>query len=338
MKIAAQRIEAFLRRPEVAVVLVYGPDQGLVRERARALVLSVVDDVADPFRVSELSGAFVAADPAGLADEAAALALTGGRRVVRVEDAGDGASAALESLLAVPPCAALVVVEAGDLGKRSSLRRLFEAAEGAAAVPCYADDRASLEALIEGVLGRAGLSVSAEARAYLAQNLGADRALSVSELDKLALYMGGPGRVGVDEARAVVGDAAAVSLEHLAISVAAGDRPGLERALARAFAEGAAAVAVVRAVARHFQRLHLALGLVAAGSSPRQAMKALRPPVFFKLEDAFRLQLGRWDAGRLGRTLELLTEAELDCKTSGLPARVLSGRALMRIAQAARRK
>ena len=120
--------------------------------------------------------------------------------------------------------------------------------------------------------------------------------------------------------------------------MAAGDRPGLERALARAFAEGAAAVAVVRAVARHFQRLHLALGLVAAGSSPRQAMKALRPPVFFKLEDAFRLQLGRWDAGRLGGALELLTEAELDCKTSGLPARVLSGRALMRIAQAARRK
>jgi len=40
MKLAAGRVEGFLRRPdpEIRAVLLYGPDAGLVRERAEALL------------------------------------------------------------------------------------------------------------------------------------------------------------------------------------------------------------------------------------------------------------------------------------------------------------
>ena len=141
MKIPASRIAAFLQRPDqgIRAILLYGPDEGLVRERAAAAARSVCPDLADPFRVAELSASVLAADPARLADEAAQLSLIGGRRVVRVRGAVDGLAKLFGEFLAATPGDALTVVEAGDLPSRSALRRAFEAPPTAAAIGCYPD-------------------------------------------------------------------------------------------------------------------------------------------------------------------------------------------------------
>ncbi len=338
MKITAARVDRFLRRPDPSVVctLVYGPDQGLVRERAETLVRHVAEDLNDPFRVVELTGVSVGNDPARLADEAAALSFTGGRRVVRVRAASDGLTKVFEGFLAHAHGDAMVVVEAGDLGKRSSLRRVFERAGNAAALACYQDDDRGLHEIIAESLAGHGLTASPDALAYLTENLGADRQVTRNELEKLALYKGGPGTVSLEDAAACVGDSAATSYDAVAYAAAGGDQSGLDRALNRAFMEGLHAVGVLRAVARHLQRLHLATAQVAQGRSPEQAMKALKPPVIFIFAGRFRAQMDRWPNDRLADAMEILTEAEVECKTTGLPARAICGRALMRIAQAAR--
>jgi DNA polymerase-3 subunit delta len=318
-------------------VLIYGPDQGLARERADILTRGVVEDVRDPFLVVELGGASLRGDPARLADEAAALAFTGGRRVVRVRDATDGLTSVFKGFLADSRVGALVVVEAGELGSRSSLRRLFEGADNAAAIPCYADDARSLAGVIVETLERHGLSAPADVIAYLADNLGADRMMTRNELEKVALYKGEPGTLTLHEVMACVGDGAATSLDAVALAAASGDGPDLDDAIRRAFMEGISPVAVLRAAARHFLRLHLASGLMVQGRSLDQAMAALKPRVIFTVAERFRSQLRRWPAERLGRALEILTEAELECKSTGRPPEVICGRALMRIAQAAPR-
>ncbi|CAA7621852.1 DNA polymerase III subunit delta [Magnetospirillum sp. UT-4] len=339
MKLSGQKGEAFLKAPDAAAraILVYGPDSGLVRERVDRLVRSVVPDPHDPFRVAELSPAALKDDPARLADEAAAIALTGGRRAVVVRDAGDGLTGVAQSFLAHPAGDALVVLEGGELGPRSSLRKLFEAADNAAALACYADEGQSLQQVIAEELKAGGLSAEPDALAYLAGHLGGDRRLTRAELQKLALYMGGPGRVTLEDAAACIGDSAALSMDDLALAAADGDHATAQRALERLFREGTAAVTVLRAVSRHIQRLHLAAGLVAHGKSADVAMKSLKPPVIFKAEDRFRRQLGRWSTDRLGRALELLLEAELECKTTGMPAEEICSRALMQVARAAGR-
>ncbi len=338
MKITGPGIESFLGRPEAAVlcVLVYGPDQGLARERADTLVRTVAGDLNDPFRVVELSAAHLASDPRRLADEAAALAMTGGRRVVRLRDAGDATAKVLKAFLGNPQGDALVVAEAGDLGPRSSLRGLCERAANAAALACYGDDENSLRKVIVESLAGHGLRASGDALAFLAANLGSDRLMTRSELDKLALYKGQPGTVELDDAIACVGDNAAMTMDAIIHAAGRGEQAELDRTLARAFAEGVQPVAILRATARHLQRLHQASALVAAGSSPEQAMKTLKPPVFFKFKGHFGDQLRRWSTLRLADVLDLVTEAELLCKTSGLPPEVICGRALLSISQMAR--
>lgn len=342
MKVAGRGIAAFLRKPDPAAraILLYGPDQGLVRERAEAMVRAVVPDAKDPFRLASLSGTDLVEDPARLADEAAAIPFFGGRRAVRVTAAGDRSVGAIENFLGAPPAGdALVVIEAGDLSPRSALRRLFEEADNAAAIPCYADAPEALEELIEAVFRAAGHKMDPEAVDYLKANLGADRGLTRSELDKLVTYMGArPATVGLADARAVIGDSGASAVDDICYAATGGDPAGVEKALGRALAEGEQPVMIVRAAQRHMQRLQLAVEAVARGAGARDAVQRLRPPVFFKRALELQAQLASWDPARAQTAIELLTEAEIDCKSTGLPDEAICRSALLRLAGAARRR
>jgi DNA polymerase-3 subunit delta len=334
VKIAAGRVDGFVRAPDAKVraVLVYGPDTGAVRERAKALVAGAAGDAADPFRVAELTGANLREDPARLADEAGALSLMGGRRSVWVREATDGSAALFESLLENFPGDSLVVVEAGELTARSALRVLFEDAANAAALPCYVDEGETLERVIRETLKARGLGVADDALDYLTANVAGDRMLVHSEIEKLALYCAGEKEVTLEAAREIVGDSGESDLDAVAFAVAGGDQPALGRAMARVAAAGTSPIMVLRAVARHFHRLHLAASMMAAGAPVERAVKSLRPPVFFKVEPAFRAQLARWNPATLADALDALAAAEADCKTTGLPAETLGERALIALA------
>src|SRR6516165_1084723 len=259
MKLAGSRIAAFLQRPDpdIRAVLIYGPDEGLVRERAAMIARTVCADLSDPFRVADLSAATLAADPARLADEAAQLSLTGGRRVVRVRGAGDGLAKLFAEFLGGTPGEAFVVVEAGELPSRSALRRAFEGAAPAVAIGCYPDTPRELAAVIRETLAAHRVSASRDAGQFLVEHLGGDRLLTRSELEKLSLYAGEGGRVELEDARLSVSDTAGLEIDDAVMAAAEGDAVTLERVLDRVFQEGESPISVLRALLRHLHRLHL---------------------------------------------------------------------------------
>lgn len=345
MKIDPRACAGFVKRPDPAcqAILVFGEDTGLVRERSEALALTVVDDLADPFRVADIAGETLAGDPARLADEAAAMSLMGGRRVVRIRHVtpalGKDIAGHFASFLKHGTAGhraqdlALIVVEAGDLDGRSPLRKLFESAPNAAALPCYRDEGDSLAAVIRETLAQHKVRASADALAWLASRLGGDRAVTRGELEKLVLYVGPGHEATLEDARAIVGDSADIDFDDLANAAASGDVVALGRAFDKLTAEGLPTIPILRAAQRHFTRLHLCAGMIAAGQDADSAMMRLRPPVFWKQKDAFRAQLKRWPADRLAYALERLLDAEIGCKTSGAIAETLANRCLFELAQ-----
>src|SRR6476661_10687096 len=100
----ASEADAFVARPDPAraVVLVFGPDAGLVSERADAIVRASVDDPADPFALVRLDGDALASDPARLIDEATTVPLFGGRRAIRVRVGSRNIVPAVEGVLGTP--------------------------------------------------------------------------------------------------------------------------------------------------------------------------------------------------------------------------------------------
>ena len=330
----------FVRNPQSGIrgVLLYGPDAGLIRERSQTVVGTVVEEVSDPFRVAELEAVQLRVEPARLWDEVAALALGGGRRVVRIREAGDGTASLLKEFLAGALGDALVVVEAGELGTRSSLRRVFEESDAGASVPCYQDEGVALDDVLRETLASEEISLSAEARAFLREHLGADRLVTRQELGKLALYVGAGARAELDDVAAVIGDSGRQSVEDVVYAAADGQYAELEQALSRAYLDGTSPVTLLRAVARHMQRLLSVNAGIARGETADHAIRDLRPRVFFKLVDRFRAQVGLWTREGLWAVLDKAIQAEMRCKSTGIPAGTVCHRAMTEIAAAARRR
>lgn len=336
MKLATAQITGFLQKPDprVRVVLLYGPDAGLVRERADVLAKKTVPDLADPFRVALLTGGMVNDDAARLYDEVAAQALGGGKRLVRVQHAPDSNAVALGKLLDdMPNSDSFVIIEAGELDKKSKLRALCEGDSPlACGIPCYVEDGAQRQRTVADILKTEGLDISREILPLLENSLPPDRIAMRSELEKLALYVRGKKTVELADINAVLQNAGAAEMDDLINAVASGDPKRAAQLLDHLFAEQTSPVAIFRAAQRHFLRLQLARSYCDNGASAGEAVKKLSPPVFWKSVEPMTKQVQRWPSAHVEIFLQRLHEAEAAVKRTGTPDIALCSQLLMQAA------
>jgi DNA polymerase-3 subunit delta len=328
VRLEAHRVEAFLRNPGATrAVLLYGEDAGLISERAGRVTRVVAGALDDPFRVADLDREA----HRRILEEVRSPSLAGGRRVVRVRDAGDSVTALVESALTEPE-AALMVLEAPSLPARSRLRVLIERAADAVGIGCYPPDASSLASEIRAGLEAFEVVADADALGWLVTRLGSDVIATRAEVVKLGLYAGSGGRIDLAAAHACVGDLAAVTLDDAIFAATVGDRAATDWALERALAEGVAPVAALRAANGHVQRLHRVVCAVAGGRPLVAAIRELRPPVFFRREPAFREALRLWSGPRLAAAAAALWIAEGACKRTAAPADTICRRAFAGLA------
>ncbi len=335
MKIDNRSIDRFLDSPDPAVsaVLLYGPDQGLVLERANHLGRNVVSDLSDPFATVELSAAALKDDPARLSDEARAMSFGGGNRLVRIRGAGDSLSSTLGDYLSDPAPQSLLIIDGNELSARSSLRKLFEGHDRAAAIACYPAEGRDLAKSAEAILREYGVSADNNVLAALSVSLGSDRGMVRKELEKLALYVGEGGQVTLEDITSCLTDSTSVSLDRLVYSVGDGKMAAADSFYHKALEEGVSEIAILRMLQRHFQRLEWVVSQTDMGKPRGSAISGLRPPVFFKFKDQFERQSGRWPARKLQHALAMLSEAEIACKSTGIPAQLVCGRTVLAIAR-----
>lgn len=336
----ASEVEAFMARPDPArrILLVFGPDAGLVHERVEALVRAAVENPHDPFALARIEADALADEPQRLVEEAHTVPLFGGRRAVWVKAGSRNIAPAVEILVAAPPSAdCLVVIEAGDLKRGAPLRVVCERADSVAVIPCYADGERELARLVDGEMRAAGLTIASEARGLLVSLIGGDRQASRNEIRKLALYAHGRGRVEIDDVLAIVADASALALDAIVDAAFAGRPRDVELQFAKTRAGGTPANAIVGAALRHVSQLHRARAAIEAGASARDAMGPLAA-VHFRRKPMVDAALAAWTASRLERAMAQLAEAALETRRRPALADPVAQRVLLLIAVAARRK
>jgi DNA polymerase-3 subunit delta len=330
VKLDARQVAGFLRKPgSCRVVLLFGEDEGLIRERARELTHGVTGSLNDPFRVAELDRE----GWAQIAEEMSALSLIGGRRVVRVREVTDAVTDPVRAALRGAG-EALLVLEAPGLGK-GKLRTLIEAAPDAAAIACYREEGRALQDLIRTVLAESGASADADALTWLAESVGGDRAVVRGEVEKLALLAGAGGRIDLEIARASAGDAAGTSADAGLVSATRGDAAAADKEVEAALGEGLATIALLRMALNHLQRLHQARLHMQDGISAADAIRSLRPPVFYKAVGGMTASLALWSVENLARAIDELRLVEIACKQTGSRQELLVRRFLAGIARQA---
>ncbi len=336
MKLQFRDIAAFVKKPpaNMQAVLVYGPDEGLIRERAMMMMKAQGIDDKDPFAIAEFSGDQLTENPSKILDEAQSISMLGGRRVVRVRDVGDKAETIIKDLLkALKPGDNFVIIEAGELGTKSKIRSTFEAAPNAAAVPCYIDDVRDISKVIGEELRNAGFRINPDALAYMADNVIGDRAVARGEAEKLMLYMGGQRDIDLADVVASVGAGAVLSLDELSKTLCSGNYAEADRVMQQALMEGTNAVQILRHLQNYFGKLQITKARLAQGEDLELTLKKLKPPLFFKLKDSFVAQVNGWTLQQIAQALTLLMSVEQKCKQTGADPDLLLGRAVLTLAQ-----
>ena len=333
----AFEVDAWLSRPDqkTTIVLLYGPDRGLVSERARAFALATGLPLDDPFSVIRLDASEIERDEGRLVDEARTVSMFSARRLLWVRNASSQKSLTddVKALIADPPRDAIILIEAAELKKGAPLRAAIEAGSIGMALPCYADEGRDIDAVIDGELAKVRMTLTHEARQALRRNLGGDRLASRGEIGKLVLYAHGRREIGLDDVQAMTGDVSGLSVDDAVDSVLDGRISDFDALFTRHSLNGSQAYLVLAAAIRQMQAIHLMrAGMNAGGRNAAALVAAARPPVFFSRRKTIERAVERWTGEALQRALARLQSAVLATRRRPDLAVAIARQALLGIA------
>jgi DNA polymerase-3 subunit delta len=305
----AHEVERFLKRPDLdsGILLVYGPDTGLVRETAQRLVRHYAGD-ADSMGLVTLDGSELDGDPGRLAVEARTSSLFGERRVVRVRNAGKSATVPVGEL-AEDPSGAIVVLEAGNLAPRDPLRALVEGAKTGRALPCYADSDETILRLIGESLSAAGIRAEPDVATTLRDQLGNDREVTRREIEKLVLFAEQSKVLTREDVLTLCADNAALVLDEIADAIGTGHAEKLDQALSRALAVSINPQQLLSSVMQHFAQLRRWRTVVDSGVGARDVLEGARPKPHFSRRSALEQELRLWSDASLAIATSRLHDA-----------------------------
>ncbi len=305
-------VEGAVERYKIFVI--YGPDRGLVAERAGMIAAKSGVPMDDPFSMLKLDVSDLQGDPGRLIDEVNSLGLFGGSKLVWLRGANNEKPVidALTLLSSGPAPENLLIIEAGDLKKGSGLRKVAEAAKSIAITPCYADDARALNALIDTELAAENLRIAPAGRERLLELLGGDRIASRNEVRKLALYCRGSGTVEEHHVDEIIGDASSVSTDEALDAVLSGDVDALHRAVQKVVSSKTPIFLILQSCLKQFQLLDIMRAEMDEKKlQPGQVMMTLGRHIHFKRKPLIEKALRSWPAPALARETDRLQAAVL---------------------------
>lgn len=332
-------IERALARPasDIRFYLLYGADESGSRALAASLARAMG---ADAERI-DLTGAILRADPARLADEAAAISLFGGARHILVEQIGDESVGAVQALIDAPAAGNPVVAIGGALRKDSKLVKLATACPAVLAHVSYPLEARDLDRLATDLARAAGLRIDPDIAHRLAGASGGDRAVLAREIEKFASFLDAapdrPATLDRDAFDALSADAGEADLSRLADAVLLGKPDEAEAELARLREGGVDGITLIRTLLPRLHQLASLRAAVEEGNSVDSVMAGAGKAIFWKSQGPVTAQLRRWTSPAIATAIGRLLAAERDVKAANSAGPILVDAELLAIGRAAQR-
>lgn len=318
----------------VRFYLFYGQDEAQSRDLARRLLeaLGATKYVLAPSALKS--------DPAMLVDEAGAMSLFGGKRLIWIEPATRDIEDGVAALLSMPAVESPVVAIGGMLPRSSALIKIAESSQEALAFQTWLPDSAEAARIVSDLGRRFGLRISPSVAQRIADSSANDQAIAAQELQKFALYLGASPEApkeldcgAVDEVGAGFGEGDFLRLADLAL---VGEIGELAEELAQLPAGGSEAIPVIRSLQRRILMLAPARARIERGERLGAVMTSFGKVLFSKEKSKVERMLAKWTAADLATVGERAGRLERSLMFTKVPDREALGEELLAIARKAR--
>ena len=311
-------------------ILIYGPNEGLIRDHIGKIKSDYLSDV--DFEEVSITGKSLDLNPDTLATSANSISMFNSYKLIILESLKDKNMSELESVINSAPTQTMLIVKADNLKKTSKLRKLFESNAQCYALACYEDDAKSMMRLIDNFMKKNNISVDRDIKNYLMQTLSTDRMISFNELQKISLFYANENTTpNLEEIKNLLNDASSNNLQKMNESVMYGNTVKSSNILSKLLSEGSNPISILRSLINYLKRVQKVKVEMKKGSSFDNAIKFLRPPIFWKDKDNFQQHCAGWPLSKVEKNLSRLLDAEIDCKTNSKLSSIHCERSILTI-------
>lgn len=314
-------------------VLLYGPNKSLAQEGVALAQKSFLKDEKNDFSVTVVTPDLLKQNPTLLGDELSSYGFFATKKLVHIKNADDVILRPLQEALTAPDAGHFIVIEADELGPKSTLRAWAEKSPDVAALACYMLEGANLQRFIANQFQQQNARISNDAVMLIIDRLGNDLSPLKNVIAQLISFAGGDQpAITIDHVEALLVDQAEQEMDILIQAVADANMPQLDRALHTLESSGTAIVAILRSLQYYFYRLRTMQVSLSNGEDLDSLMKRMR--IFFKLQPVMKRHLRNWNITRIDGALTEFTRLEAACKKTGTPELLLVHHRLMRLSLA----
>ena len=311
-------------------ILIYGPNEGLIRDHIGKIKNDYLSDV--DFEEVSITGKSLDLNPDTLATSANSISMFNSYKLIILETLKDKNMSELESVIGSAPAQTMLIVKADNLKKTSKLRKLFENNAQCYALACYEDDAKSMMRLIDNFMKENNISIDRDIKNYLMQTLSTDRMISFNELQKISLFYANDDTTpNLEEIKNLLNDASSNNLQKMNESVMYGNTVKTSNILSKLLSEGSNPISILRSLINYLKRVQKVKVEMKKGSNFDNAIKFLRPPLFWKDKENFQQHCLRWPLNKIERNLSQLLDTEIDCKTNSKLSSILCERSILTI-------
>ncbi len=311
-------------------VLIYGPNEGLIRDHIGKIKSDYLSDV--DFEEVSITGKSLDLNPNTLANSANSISMFNSYKLIILESLKDKNMSALESVIDSTPPQTMLIVKAENLKKTSKLRKLFESNAKCYALACYEDDAKSMMKLIDNFMKENNISIDRDIKNYLMQTLSTDRMISFNELQKISLFYANDDTTpNLEEIKNLLNDTSSNNLQKMNESVMYGNTIKSSNILSKLLSEGNNPISILRSLINYLKRVQKVKVEMKKGSNFDNAIKCLRPPLFWKDKENFQQHCLRWPLNKIERNLSQLLNTEIDCKTNSKLSGILCEHSILTI-------
>jgi DNA polymerase-3 subunit delta len=335
---SAASLAKFLASPpqQISGFIFYGPDALQISARAEAIVQALVKRNGPDGEIIRLHDSDISANPDRLIIELATPPLFGGRKTVWLTSLPAKIQAPLLEVIDEPFAGGDLVVQAPDMKKSHKAVQAFEAAAWLAAIGCYGEDIASIAAMLRQQFSAAGYEIDAEALALIAARSDFSALIAQSEAEKLMTYAGTARKITLGDVEACLADQQSAGFQEIADAALEGHGRESLLAFERLMASEQNVTPVLVVLSSSLQRLQVLRSALDSGASIAQAIKDIRPPVFFKQQNALAAQARAWPLDALKSYLKRLNDTVRDTRLKPALAEAFTRELLLSIAKTGR--